>query len=367
MPPGPASLQAIADALGLSKTTISVALRGRPGVSEDLRARIQAEANRVGYQPNAVAGELMAMVRSRRESNAGETIAFINTFQRDPSLMRRIRAFRIFFEGAADQARQYGYRIEEFRDFDYSKNSARLDQVLKARGIRGVLVGPRWFDEPEITLDWSAYSCVLIGETTCGAGIFRVCNHHPKTMELALTSMASLGYKRIGVELMSNYESVRHFDFLAGVTPARRKVGGSARFFVRVQPRRSMPGIERLPAEKRDAASIAHDNLHVVPKLRNWVRRERLDALITLHAYDPERMRQIETFRGVPLGYARLDADLSDGVAGINGHSDDIGRTAMDLLRGLLHSGERGVAPRPRIVLVEGEWLDGPTAPRIGA
>lgn len=334
-------------------------------MSEELRARIRAEAERLGYQPNPVAAELMAMVRSRRKANAGETIAYINTFQQDPSLMKRVRAFRQFFEGAAEQARHYGYRIEEFRAFDYGKASTRLDQVLKARGIRGVLVGPRWLDEPEISLDWSAYSCVLIGETTYGAGIFRVCNHHPQTTELALTSLAALGYKRIGVELMTNYESVRHFDFLAGVTPARRTAGGSARFFVRVQPRRSVPDIDRLPADKRDAAATAYDNQHVVPKLESWIRRERLDALVTLHTYDPERMRQIRTYRGTPLGYVRLDADPADGVAGIDQHADDIGRTAMDLLRGLLHSGERGVVPRPRIVLVEGEWLDGPTAPRL--
>lgn len=361
----PATLQAIASALGLSKTTVSVALRGRPGVSDELRARIQAEADRLGYQPNPVAAELMAIVRSRRQRTSAETIAFVNTFQQDPSLLRRIRAFREFLDGASDQARQYGYRIEEFRAADYGASSRRLDQVLKTRGIRGVLVGPRWFDEPEITLDWSAYSCVLIGETTYGAGIFRVCNHHPQTMELALRSVAALGYRRIGVELMSNYEAVRHFDYLAGVTPARRAVGASTRVFVRVQPRRFMPGIDRLPAEKRDAASTAYDNQHVVPKLEKWVQRERLDALITLHNYDPERLRRIRTARGLPLGYARLNVAPTDGVAGIHEHADDIGRTALDLLRGLLHSGERGVVPRPRIVLVEGEWLDGPTAPRI--
>ncbi len=365
--PNPATLQTVAASLGLSKTTVSVALRGRPGVSDEMRARIVAEAKRLGYTPNPVAAELMAMVRTRRRTSVGETIAFINTFQADPTLMRRIPSFQKFIAGATEQAAHFGYRIEEFRASDYGTGSARLDQVLKARGIRGVLVGPRWFDEPEITLDWPAYSCVLIGETTYGAGIYRVCNHHPQTMELALTSLASLGYKRIGIELMSNYEAVRHFDLLAGVTPAERQVERTARFFVHVRPRRTAPGIERVPVDERSALSTAHDTLHQIPKLAKWVQRDRLDALLTLHGYDPEALRSIRTASGHALGYARLDTHAEEACAGINQHPTDIGSTAMDLLRGLLHSGERGVVPRPRIVLVEGEWIDGPTAPRINA
>ena len=363
--PKPATLQAVASSLGLSKTTVSVALRGRPGVSEEMRARIIAEAERMGYTPNPVAAELMAMVRSRRHTNTGETIAFINTFQQDPSLLRRVPAFRQFLEGATEHASHFGYRIEEFRASDYRTGSARLDQVLKSRGIRGVLVGPRWFDEPEITLDWPAYSCVLIGETTYGAGIYRVCNHHPQTTELALTSLAARGYQRIGIEFLTNYEFVRHFDFLSGVGPAERQLGRNARVFVRVQPRQTVPGIKDIPPEKRDAYSRDYDNRHVLPKLAQWIRRDRLDALVTLQGYDPQRIRSIKTVTGQALGYARLDIQPTDGCAGINQHSDDIGRTAMDLLRGLLHSGERGVVPRPRIVLVEGEWIDGKTAPRI--
>jgi len=361
----PVTLQTVASSLGLTKTTVSVALRGRPGVSEAMRARIVAEAERLGYTPDPVAGELMAMVRSRRKNSTGETIAFINTFQQDPTLLKRIRGLRLFYDGAAELASHYGYRLEEFRAADYARSHSRLDQVLKARGIRGVLVGPRWFEEPEIALDWSAYSCVLVGETTYGAGIYRVCNHHPQTMELALTSLVGLGYKRIGIELMSNYESVRHFDLLAGVSPARHTVSRSARFFERFTPRRTIPGIEKVPPEARNEFSRVYDNTHEIPKLARWIHRERLDALVTLHGYDPNELRRIPTASGYPLGYARLEVQPDENCAGINQHMEDIGRTGMEMLRGLLHAGERGVVPRPRIVLVEGEWVDGPTAPRL--
>lgn len=361
----PATLQLIATRLGLSKTTVSVALRGKPGVSDAMRARIIAEAAKLGYRPNPVAAELMSMVRSRRKRQTAETIAFINTFREDPTLLFRIRTFHDFFTGAQEQAAFYGYKLEEFRVGGSRMSSDRLDGVLKARGLRGVIVGPRWFDEPEITIDWNAYSCVLVGETTYGASIYRVCNHHAHTTELALTKLAALGYRRIGLQLVANYESVRHFDFLAGVEPAQRAVGDATRFIVQVQPRVSSPRNLLVPPEERQAQYLDYTNRHVIPKIAEWVQKERLDALVTLAGYDIKTIRSIRTHRNQPLGFARLDVHPDEPCTGVVQHGRDIGRTAMDLLRSLLHAGERGVAPRPRVLLVEGEWFPGETAPPV--
>ncbi|MEZ3501535.1 LacI family DNA-binding transcriptional regulator [Pantoea sp. KPR_PJ] len=52
------SLKAIASVLGLSVTTVSRALNGYDDVSHDTRKRIEAEAERRGYRPNAAARRL---------------------------------------------------------------------------------------------------------------------------------------------------------------------------------------------------------------------------------------------------------------------------------------------------------------------
>jgi LacI family transcriptional regulator len=363
--PKDATLQHLAEKLGLSKTTISVALRGRPGVSETLRAKIIAEAARMGYKPNPIAHELMAMVRSRRQRRSAETIAFINTFREDPTLLARIPTYAKFLVGAAQQAERYGYRVEEFRAHGGGMTPARLDQVLKARGVRGVLVGPRWFDESELMLDWSAYSSVLLGESTHSAGIYRVCNHHPLTMELALTRLAALGYRRIGIELTQTYESVRHFDMLAGVEPAQRVLGDTVKFMVRIQPRHNFPEVATVPAAERTGLYNAIIRERVMPEIQAWTLEQRLDAFVCLGGYSVIDMRAVRTTHRRPLGYARLDVHPDEGCAGVHQHSTEIGAAGVDLLRNLLHSGERGVTSRPRILLVEGEWLDGPSAPPI--
>ncbi|MBP2195826.1 LacI family DNA-binding transcriptional regulator [Pantoea cypripedii] len=52
------SLKAIASVLGLSVTTVSRALNGYDDVAEDTRKRIEEEASRRGYRPNAAARQL---------------------------------------------------------------------------------------------------------------------------------------------------------------------------------------------------------------------------------------------------------------------------------------------------------------------
>lgn len=52
------SLRYIAASLGLSVTTVSRALAGYSDVAEDTRRRVRAEADRIGYVPNAIARRL---------------------------------------------------------------------------------------------------------------------------------------------------------------------------------------------------------------------------------------------------------------------------------------------------------------------
>ena len=61
------TLQDIADACGVTRATVSRALRGSPGVGAAMRARITETAERLGYRPNRVAQGL----RNRRSHLVG--------------------------------------------------------------------------------------------------------------------------------------------------------------------------------------------------------------------------------------------------------------------------------------------------------
>ena len=66
------TLQDVADTVGLSVNTVSRALNDMPGVNAATRARIKAEAERIGYVPNAHARSLVSG-RARRSASSSPT------------------------------------------------------------------------------------------------------------------------------------------------------------------------------------------------------------------------------------------------------------------------------------------------------
>ena len=50
------SMKELADALGVSTASVSVALRGKSGISEETRGRILAEARKRGYDMSRLSG-----------------------------------------------------------------------------------------------------------------------------------------------------------------------------------------------------------------------------------------------------------------------------------------------------------------------
>ena len=56
----------VAKAAGVSKNTVSLALRGSPRVSEETRKRIAGLATSMGYRLNPTVAHLMAQLRQTR-------------------------------------------------------------------------------------------------------------------------------------------------------------------------------------------------------------------------------------------------------------------------------------------------------------
>lgn len=67
------SITDVAEATGVSASTVSRALRGRPGVSEEMRARIVAAAAELGYTPSRSASSLA----SGRTSTIGVVVPYV--------------------------------------------------------------------------------------------------------------------------------------------------------------------------------------------------------------------------------------------------------------------------------------------------
>lgn len=344
MPQAAITLLELARKMNVSKAAVSLALRGRPGVSDALRARILEEADRSGYKPNPVAVELMSIIHSQRHPTGGETIAFLNTYT-SPDLFREIPSLMDFVTGAKTHAAKFGYALELFDVHAPHMNPKRLVGILKARGVRGVLVGPRWHADPNIEFPWEEFSAVVVGDTDYRQKLSHVCNHQTRSCATALQALVDRGYRRIGLALQADDERQHGHAYLIG-----------SEMFLR----------------------STTDDVTVVPwiydhynqlDVKAWVSREKLDAVLSLSGFT-QFVDLIPTLRdaaGVQIGYANLCVPAGSNWSGIRQSPENIGAEAASLLRHLLQSGERGVGSYHRVLLVEGEWVDGATTAPLPA
>ncbi|MFD7431731.1 LacI family DNA-binding transcriptional regulator [Streptomyces sp. NPDC059818] len=124
---GRVTLKTMADSLGVSVKTVSRALAGKDSVGEELRARIRAEADRLGYVPNSMARSLV--------SGDTMTLGMVITHPANPFYAQLISAVE-------ERCRANGYSLllmvtEE--DLETERDAAR---TLQRWGVDGAVVIP---------------------------------------------------------------------------------------------------------------------------------------------------------------------------------------------------------------------------------
>lgn len=98
------------------------------------------------------------------------------------------------------------------------------------------------------------------------------------------------------------------------------------------------------------------------PKLLSYVRKHRLDAILTSDYHVLDVLRAQGLTAPEDLGVAGLSLPSADTpLSGIVEDSTRIGTVAMDMLVGMVERGERGLPPSPVRMHVEGVWHEGST------
>jgi hypothetical protein len=194
-------------------------------------------------------------------------------------------------------------------------------------------------------MDWSPFAAVSFGYTLAAPQFHRVTNHHFRAAKCVMRKLKSRGYRRIGLCIHRVWNGRVDGGWLGGYLSETWR----ARDAFRIHP---------LEVEDWDGPLIA-----------GWIKDNRLDAVIV------DESRFIDLIRDslsipVPstLGAACLalpDEDLFH--SGIYQNDELIGRTAVDLLVGLLHANWRGIPPIQHNLLIEGTWKEGRTLRRAGA
>ncbi|HEU4656041.1 MAG TPA: LacI family DNA-binding transcriptional regulator [Capillimicrobium sp.] len=185
-PPPPArkrpTILSIAEVAGVSKSVVSRALRGEPGVSERSRKAVFDAVAELGYSPNAAARSLV----QQRSYNVGLLISDLsNPF------------FAVVLEGIDDVAAQHGYRpVITTSNRDPRSEAAALQQLLELRTDAIVLIGPR-LPNDVVARATEAVPVVSLEGSVRTPRVDIVLNDDRTGARLAVEHLVSLGHERI--------------------------------------------------------------------------------------------------------------------------------------------------------------------------
>ncbi len=330
------SLQQIAEAAGVSRMTVSCALRKTGRVKADTAQRIRQIAQELGYSPDARMAETMTLVRNSKKKEL-LPLAWLNG-NRERHAWRKYDWLSPYMEGATQRATELGYHLNEFWLREPGMTEARLSSIIANRGIRGVIVTPSIPSVTHLRLDWEQFSSMSFENAILIPRLDRIAPDYYYNMMLALKMLRRLGYKRLGLCLQQLEERRSHHIYQAAL-----------RLFHAGIPKTDWtdPLIFR-PFDPK--------------KFRRWLAAERPDVVIGHHS------RMLEWLAGagykvpqdISVVHLAMDGDCSD-WAGIWQQKSHIGTEVVDRVVSMVQNSKTGLPVIPTETLIPGSWRHGKT------
>lgn len=341
--PDKVPLREIAVKAGVTRMAVSLALRGKPGVSQLLRRKIQKISKEMGYTPDPEVAKLLSHIRSRSQPKIKACLALL-VYGEKKNAWRHSMTELKYIQGAEGRAAVYGYKLEEFWGNEPGMSNQRLGRVIWSRGIEGVIIAP-WqqlgFGTAlrQLNMDMNLFSAVEISETIETPDLDRSMHDQYTSMFKCLEELAKLDYRRIGLVLESAMNLRVNGRWTAAYLYQREMQGAH-----RILPPLILSGFDQKAFDR-------------------WFKKYHPDVVISVDRFG---YRLIQGRGGrIPgkIGYASLDldGDAEDGAkfSGIDQNSRQVGESAVDLLVALIQRGQRGVPARPVRMEVEGNWKSG--------
>jgi LacI family transcriptional regulator len=339
------TLNTIAAEVGVSASTVSLALKGHHSIPKATRDKVLRAAKKVGYQQDANLSRLMSYLRHSHKRREHPVIAYVTNTPR--SAYWKVNNYnKQLHNGLIQRAEFLGYKIEEFWVSDkrggYTLKS--LPRVLRARGIEAVILDPHMgmrYDD----FDLRHFACAAIcEEDVTDPPIHRATLYREQTIYDALVHLKERGYRRIGFVLpwASQHTRTHYLPFLAG--------------FLNFQELH-VPEVDRIPCFRgHDHEEWSH--AAAIEWLKAWCP----DMVFMLDfrikdALDDLGLRYPED---VGLAYADWTPEQKP-MAGIWQRRDRTAAHALELVDAQLRRNECGYPEVAKVVFVKGSWVPGGT------
>jgi LacI family transcriptional regulator len=335
------SLRELAASLRVSHTTVSLALRNDPRLPAATRKRIQAFAARQGYRVDAVVSTLMARLRTLRQKPVQATLGFLTAWSTRYG-WRSMSNLDRFHLGVERRARELGYAVDVLWLKEPGMTPERMTRILRARGIRGLVLQSLPAAGGRLQLGWKHFACVAKGLTVAHPAVHRVVSSHYEDMQRVLQELARRGYRRIGL-VLSEALSVRvDRAWLAAFLLHQNEA----------------PLRERVPAL---ITRLTDEEVH----FQEWYAAHRPEVILFSDQPIPAWVQALDLRVPAEVGLVHLDWSREMApLAGLDSDPETVGAAATDLLVGQLQANELGIPRHEKIVAVRGHWVPGTSVRR---
>jgi len=330
------TLRTLAATLGVSAATVSRALSGHPNVRLEVRTRVQAAAQQLGYAPNQLVGSVMAHVRAARTQSfhGNLAIVFVPSAEQPQPMPMQVK----IIASAQLRAHELGFTMGTFQLDSPHSTAEILGRVLRARGVQGVVfIHPRQLTTID-SFPFADFASVAIDYASPTMLQHSVSIDHYSTLSSALARLQARGYARVGLFIEGHKDERIMFKWTAAFRSYQESRGGIAMIPV-------------LKLEKMTA-----------PKFLAWHRLHRPD--LVLGHVDKAVAWLRSAGCGVPshTGYFNLNWNERTRLcAGLELRPELQGKVAVESLVAQIHRNERGLPADPQTLTLRGEWVDGPT------
>jgi LacI family transcriptional regulator len=336
--PKPPTIRSLARTLGLSVATVSEALRDSPRVREQTRARVKRAAENVGYKPSPLLGATLSALRRARHQGFSGVLALVDVTTDEKTQLMLFH--REVARGAEIRAQELGFRTELLwvGPKPPALSVARLNGVLRARGIHGVIFLP--FDRAQDFSDFDLHQLAAVGmdHRLLNPSLHTIQPDHYLSMRRALQILAGRGYRRIGLCLEARKDERVDYKWSSGFLSFFRLSGRTLDVPPLIAPRLDPKVFGAWFKKHRPDLVIGHEQAVV-------------DWLAALRQRVPE-----------DVGFFRINVtERSRPCAGLDLLPLRLGATAVETVVGMLHRREQGSPRFPNSISIDAEFTDGPT------
>ena len=336
----------IAEKVGVDRSTVSLALKNDPRISEKTRERIHEAAKELGYRPDPAFKILGAQRWKSRETTTGFVIAFIThpESRNDP-------ATQLYRQGARQRAEELGFSFSDFHVGEYP-STTRANQVLVNRGVSGLLFARPTKEEELEGYDWNQFSSITLGVDYFQPKNHAVQHNQSQNLHMLWAEAARRGAKRIGMILRQDQES---FDYVNTISSLLYE-----------QQQGSQDGMATIPTLKLFSNQ---DYTTQVSEVGKWTKLHDpqviigySDAVYDLLAEAEIKSPKDVSFLSLKKGYQKADK-IAEGkeISGIDLNLEKAGEIATSMLSSQILQNERDL-PKTRLThLVETSFVEGDT------